>query len=183
MAATVHAASNRHLTAAKLAALQSAITAADATRAAYPPYPAALLPVQVAQFLLESAWGASDCGGAKNYFGIKARAHEPFVERQTKEFVNGAFKTMVQRFKKYASMQECFTDHARLICERRWSSSAGGQLIYRRALAFPRDPIQFAHALTGIYASDPRYGAKLTDIMRSRGLLLTFGFPDPLAPT
>lgn len=182
MAAVVHAASNKHLTADRRAVLQAAITAAEATRAAYPAYPLALLPVQVAQFLLESGWGVSDCGGAKNYFGIKARDGEPFVERRTQEFINGASRTVVQRFKRYDSMQASFTDHARLICERRWSSAAGGQLIYRASLAHPKDPIRFARGLQGIYATDPRYSDKLVDVMRSRGLLASFGFPDPLAP-
>jgi flagellum-specific peptidoglycan hydrolase FlgJ len=173
---TPHVAKNAALPTEKRLALATAITAAAAARAAYPKYPKALLPVQVAQFLLESAWGKSDCGGAKNYFGIKARPGEPYVERRTREVIKGQEITVLARFKKYDSMAESFADHARLLCERRWSAASGGQLIYRRALEHPNDPIAFARALQGVYATDPKYGDLLVGIMRSRGLLETFGF-------
>ena len=47
--------------------------------------------ITLAQFILESNWGKSDCGGAKNYFGIKAdsRWAGAKVNRPTREFRNG----------------------------------------------------------------------------------------------
>ena len=54
--------------------------------------------------------------------------------------------------------------------------TASGQKIYASALAHPNDPIAFARALTGVYATDPQYGDKLIAIMRDRGLLETFGY-------
>jgi flagellum-specific peptidoglycan hydrolase FlgJ len=71
-------------------------------------------------------------------------------------------------------MAECFADHARLLCTRRWPD---GRLIYAAALAHPTDPVAFARALTGVYATDPAYGDKLVAIMRDRGLCEAFGFP------
>jgi flagellum-specific peptidoglycan hydrolase FlgJ len=156
----------------KKAALQLAIDAAEAVTQHMPDAPRALLPVTVAQFLLESNWGKAGMGEAHNYFGIKAREGEPFVVKQTTEFVNGKAVTVEAKFRAYTSMAECFADHARVICER----TRNGKKIYEKALSNPNNPIAFAHALTGIYATDPEYGKKLVSIMESRGLLETYGF-------
>jgi flagellum-specific peptidoglycan hydrolase FlgJ len=158
----------------KRAALQLAIDAAENVSRRVAGYPSALKPVSVAQFLLESNWGKADAGGAKNYFGIKARGTEPFVERPTWEVVHGQNVQVSAKFRKFDSIEECFTAHAELICNRR----RGNTMIYARALEHPTDPIAFAHALTGVYATDPQYGTKLTAIMRDRGLLITFGFSE-----
>ncbi len=170
--ATIVSSKNSKLEAFKLAALQQAADAAEVAASEVEDYPPALTPVTVAQFLLESNWGRSGMGDANNYFGIKARPGEPTVMKTTTEFVNGTATTVQQPFRKYGSMAECFADHARLICNR----TSGGRKIYANALAFPNDPVAFAHALTGVYATDPDYGKKLESIMRDRGLLTTFGF-------
>lgn len=169
------AAKNANLESFKLTALQQAADAAEIAAGEVDDYPPALTPVTVAQFLLESNWGRSGMGDANNYFGIKARAGEPFVMKDTTEFVNGKPVRMQQPFRRYASMAECFADHARLICNR----TRNGQKLYAKALANPTDPVAFAHALTGIYATDPQYGSKLVAIMTARGLLETFGFTIP----
>src|SRR5690606_16772933 len=106
-----------------------------------------------------------------NYFGIKARDGEPFVELPTFEVIGGKTVRVMAKFRAYNTMDECFADHARLFHRTR-----GGRPIYAHALAHPTDPIAFAHALTGVYATDPQYGAKLERVMRDRGLLETFGF-------
>ncbi|MEX2155091.1 MAG: glucosaminidase domain-containing protein [Gemmatimonadaceae bacterium] len=168
----VHRGKNAALKPAQRVALQLAIDTAEATSRRVAGYPPALQPVSVAQFLLESAWGAADCGGARNYFGIKARGDEPFVERQTREVVRGKTLVTKARFRKFASIEECFVAHALLITTRR----RGDRLIYEKAMAHPLSPVAFAHALTGIYATDPEYGTKLVRAMRDRGLLDTFGF-------
>ena len=166
---------NAKLPDAKRQMLQAAIDAADESARDVSDFPRALLPVTVAQFLLESNWGTASMGTANNYFGIKAREGEPFVTRTTTEVVHGRAIRTQARFRAYGSMAECFRDHARLICER---SGTDGQKIYRSALAHADDPVAFARALTGVYATDPAYGDKLIAIMQSRGLLETFGFPD-----
>lgn len=164
---------NANLEPWKRDALQQAIDAAEAAAAGIPDCPPALLPVTVAQFLLESNWGRSCMGDARNYFGVKARDGEPFVTRTTTEYVDGRPVGVQARFRAYDSMADCFADHARLICER---ARADGRKIYAAALAHPDDPVAFANALTGVYATDPDYGRKLVAIMESRGLLETFGF-------
>jgi flagellum-specific peptidoglycan hydrolase FlgJ len=163
---------NAHLEPAKKSALAAAIAAAEEANKEVAGAPAALMPVTVAQFLLESNWGAAAMGTAHNYFGIKARDGEPFVEKETWEHVGGKDVKVVAKFRAYSSMAECFADHAKLICNR----TSNGQKIYRNALAHGNDPIAFAHALTGVYATDPGYGDKLVNIMESRGLLESFGF-------
>ena len=154
-------------------ALQKAIDAAEAAASQIADCPRALVPVAVAQFLLESNWGKAGMGDAHNYFGIKAREGEPCVTKSTKEFIRGVETTVDARFRAYGSMAECFADHARLLCQR---TRKDGRKIYAAALAHPNDPRAFARALTGVYATDPAYGDKLVSIMESRGLLETFGF-------
>ena len=165
---------NMNLESWKRDALQTALDAAEQAAANIPDCPRALVPVTVAQFLLESNWGRAGMGDAHNYFGIKARTGEPSITKSTTEFVNGKPVTVDAAFRAYSSMSECFADHASLICER---TRPNGQKIYAAALANPNDPCAFARALTGIYATDPQYGEKLVSIMRDRGILETFGFP------
>ncbi|HEY4304520.1 MAG TPA: glucosaminidase domain-containing protein [Gemmatimonadaceae bacterium] len=170
--ATISVAKNANLDAWKRVALQQACDAAEGVSGLVSDYPPALTPVTVAQFLLESDWGRHSITDANNFFGIKARDGEPFVAVETTEFVNGKPVKVVQNFRKYSSASESFADHARLICER----TSNGKKIYSAALGHPSDPIAFAQALTGIYATDPEYGNKLVAIMRDRGLLETFGY-------
>lgn len=171
--ATIDATKNAHLDDWKRTALQRACDAAATAASQLSDYPPALTPVTVAQFLLESDWGRRGMGEANNFFGIKARAGEPSVTLETTEFVNGKPVKVPQQFRRYDSMADSFADHARLIVDRATSS---GQKIYASALAHPNDPIAFARALTGVYATDPQYGDKLIAIMRDRGLLETFGY-------
>jgi flagellum-specific peptidoglycan hydrolase FlgJ len=170
--ATISVTKNAHLEDWKRVTLQQACDAAENVASLVSDYPPALTPVTVAQFLLESDWGQRAIGDANNYFGIKARDGEPSVSVSTTEYENGQPVKVVQQFRKYDSMAESFADHARLICDR----TRNGMKIYAAALGHPSDPVAFAHALTGVYATDPKYGDKLVAIMRDRGLLETFGY-------
>jgi flagellum-specific peptidoglycan hydrolase FlgJ len=169
--ATISTTKNARLEDWKRSALQRACDAAETAAALVEDYPPALTPVTVAQFLLESDWGRRGLGAANNYFGIKARDGEPSITLETTEFVNGRPVRVPQQFRRYDSMAESFADHARLICDRR---RPNGEKIYAAALAHPTDPVAFAQALTGVYATDPEYGNKLVAIMKDRGLLETF---------
>ena len=172
--ATMIATKNAKLESWKRDVLQQALDAAERAAADVADCPRALVPVTVAQFLLESGWGQAGMGDAHNYFGIKARDGEPSVTKSTTEYVNGKPVRVDARFRAYGSMAECFADHAQLICAR---TRPNGAKIYADALAHPDDPCAFARALTGVYATDPQYGEKLVSIMRDRGLLESFGFP------
>ncbi|MBI1170222.1 hypothetical protein GC209_02380 [bacterium] len=117
--------------------------------------------VTLAQFILESGGGAHMPPGSNNPFGIKARAGEPFVDAMTWEVVNGAKVRGSARFRKFTSFAEAFSQHGRLL-----ATAAP----YRAVMALRNDPMAFARALTGIYATDPSYGTKLTQLMTKYAL-------------
>lgn len=115
----------------------------------------------LAQWALESGWGKKDMG-AHNYFGMKyvPTRHKGFVERDTKEHF-GQWTTIKAKFAKFASAEECFDDYGKLV---------GTHKIYKKVQALKPDPNAMAHALTGLYATDPQYGSKLVSIMKSNDL-------------
>lgn len=112
--------------------------------------------VTLAQFALESGNGAHMPAGSNNPFGIKAKAGQPYVESQTNEFINGKMERVSQKFAKFDSLGDAFDAHAKLLA----TASP-----YAAARTHANDPKAFANALTGVYATDPQYGAKLNSIM------------------
>lgn len=112
--------------------------------------------VTLAQFALESGNGAHMPAGSNNPFGIKAKAGQPYVEAQTNEFINGKMERVSQKFAKFDSLGDAFDAHAKLLA----TASP-----YAAARTHANDPKAFANALTGVYATDPQYGAKLNAIM------------------
>lgn len=129
-----------------------AIAAANAAQDKYG-VPAA---VTLAQYQLESGNGAHMPAGSNNPFGIKAKAGQPYVEAMTTEVINGKSERVMQRFAKFDSLQDAFEAHAKLL-------ATGGA--YANARAHSDDPNAYADALTGKYATDPQYGAKLRAII------------------
>ncbi|MBB0026829.1 glucosaminidase domain-containing protein [Ralstonia pickettii] len=135
----------------------TAVDAALATQAKYG-VPAA---VTLGQYGLESGFGKRMPAGSNNPFGIKATAGQPYVEAETTEVVNGVAQRVKQRFAKYDSLADAFDAHGRLL--------ANGKA-YEEARKHTDDPMAYAAALTGKYATDPQYGAKLQAIMGSSAL-------------
>lgn len=111
--------------------------------------------VTFAQWAQESGWGRR-MSGKNNPFGIKARKGEAGTDVVTHEVIGGKRVKMVQRFADYDSLADAFSAHARLL--------ANGKP-YANARAHRDDPFAFADALTGVYATDPKYGSKLKQIM------------------
>lgn len=165
---TIDATKNANLEPWKKTVLQQAVDSVQAAADAAPDYPPALRPVAVAQFLLESDWGRAGMGGAHNYFGIKAKNGQPSVTKTTHEVIHGKAVTVEAQFAAFPSMGACFEAHGDLL-------SHSDHYAKARSCSNPCD---FANALTGVYATDPDYGSKLVGIIRSRGLLTTFGY-DP----
>src|SRR5262249_10057654 len=64
-------------------------------------------------------------------------------------------------FRVYHNIAESVDDHGKLLATSPY---------YRQAMADRRDPNAFAAALTGIYATDPQYGAKLIGLMQRYNL-------------
>jgi hypothetical protein len=116
--------------------------------------------VSLAQWAVESAWGAAMPPDSNNPFGIKATAGAPAVSAGTTEFVDGAPIVITARFRRFDNLDDAFEFHGQLL--------ATGQP-YRVAMQLVADPERFADALTGVYATDPHYGTTLTWVMDKYG--------------
>ena len=117
--------------------------------------------VTVAQWAVESAWGASMPPGSNNPFGIKASGEQPAVESPTREVINGENVTVSARFRMFDSLSQAFDEHGRLLAT---------APVYREAMKQVDNPPAFADALTGVYATDPGYGFTLKWVMQNYGL-------------
>jgi flagellum-specific peptidoglycan hydrolase FlgJ len=114
--------------------------------------------VTLAQAALETGWGSSSIGDAKNMFGIKGTGPAGSIRVSTQEFVNGRMITIQDNFRKYHSWQESFDDHAKLLQNSR----------YGYALQYKKDPNRYAQEIHKAgYATDPNYASKLIGIMKS----------------
>ena len=117
--------------------------------------------VTVAQWAVESAWGASTPPGSNNPFGIKAVGDQPAVESPTREVINGESVVITARFRAFTSLSQAFDEHGRLLA----TASA-----YKDAMKQADNPAAFADALTGVYATDPNYGFTLKWVIENYGL-------------
>jgi flagellum-specific peptidoglycan hydrolase FlgJ len=112
--------------------------------------PAQLL---VAQWALESRWGAKPAGRA-NYFGVKKAArHNQCCTVTTREVVNG--KSVVQKleFADYDSLEASCRDYAWLI-----THGAPYRAAWKQYLV-DRDVPALIAAVARVYATDPNYAA------------------------
>lgn len=114
--------------------------------------------VTMAQWAVESAWGAAMPPDSNNPFGIKAVGDQPAVESQTREVLSGESVTIGARFRRFASITEAFDLHGKLLAT---------APVYAPAMRHQDDPEAFADALTGVYATDPAYGTTLRYVMRT----------------
>jgi Mannosyl-glycoprotein endo-beta-N-acetylglucosaminidase len=116
--------------------------------------------ITLAQWAVESAWGAAMPPGSNNPFGIKAVGDQPAVESATREVVAGESITIQAKFRKFASLSEAFDVHGRLLAT---------VPLYGVAMQNKDDPEAFADALTGVYATDPAYGTTLKYVIKAYG--------------
>jgi flagellum-specific peptidoglycan hydrolase FlgJ len=115
----------------------------------------------LAQAALETGWGSTSIGDAKNLFGIKGTGPAGSVTVPTREVINGRSVTVNAAFRKYNTWMESFQDHSRLLQTSR----------YANCMRYRNDPDQFARELQRAgYATDPQYASKLISIMRSNNL-------------
>jgi flagellum-specific peptidoglycan hydrolase FlgJ len=114
--------------------------------------------VTIAQAIDESSWGNSSLAADDhNLFGIKGTGPAGSVSLPTSEYLNGQWVTVNAAFRVYHNAAESISDHAELL------ATSG---YYQRAMADRAIPDAFANDLTGIYATDPHYGANLIALMR-----------------
>ena len=126
--------------------------------------------VTIAQAIDESGWGTSQLAANDyNLFGIKGSGPAGSVTFPTQEFENGQWVTIYAQFRVYHNVSESISDHAELL------ATSG---YYTRAMADRAVPDAFANDLTGVYATDPEYGANLIALMRLYNL---YRFDSPTA--
>jgi flagellum-specific peptidoglycan hydrolase FlgJ len=118
--------------------------------------------VTIAQAIDESGWGQSQLAAQyNNLFGIKGTGPAGSVNLPTQEFENGQYVDITAPFRVYHDVAQSIADHALLLA----SGSS-----YQQAMADRQSPDAFANDLTGVYATDPDYGATLINIMHMYNL-------------
>ena len=113
--------------------------------------------VTVAQWAVESAWGASMPPGSNNPFGIKAKPGQEGVYAATHEQKGGRLVATHATFAKYPSLTAAFEAHAQLV------SKAPA---YQKAMEHIADTTGFVKALSRRYATDKHYASKILNIIR-----------------
>lgn len=108
--------------------------------------------VTLAQWSVESNYGRAMPANSNNPFGMKGKG----VLTSTDEVVAGKRITIKAQFRKFASMDEAFDEHGRLLAT---------DYHYKHAMTLRDNPDAFADALTGVYATAPNYGAALKSRM------------------
>jgi flagellum-specific peptidoglycan hydrolase FlgJ len=152
------AATPANATSAQQAFIEQIAPGAVATQQRYG-VPAA---VTIAQAIDESGWGLSSLATKDhNLFGMKGTGPAGSDPQPTQEFENGRMVSQTASFRVYRGIAESIDDHGKLL------ATSG---YYTHAMSVRHDPNAFAEALTGIYATDPEYGAKLVTLMQQYDL-------------
>lgn len=116
--------------------------------------------VQIAQFGAESGWGAR-CTGTFNYFGVKAVGDQPSTLCATHEVIDGKSVPAQAAFANYSSLDEAFTEHAKLLAD---------EPQYAPARACLPDVAAFVEKMAPVYATDPTYAGLLLEIISEHRL-------------
>ncbi|MEB3203300.1 MAG: glucosaminidase domain-containing protein [Candidatus Sericytochromatia bacterium] len=119
--------------------------------------------VTLAQAALESGWARSPIGGY-NIFGHKGTGPAGSVMVDTSEWDGSKYIRIKDKFKRYSNFAEALESHGKTFHNG----------YYKKALASfeqTRDPVKFAHLLTGVYATSPVYGQSLERMMRQYNLI------------
>ncbi|WP_274706346.1 glucosaminidase domain-containing protein [Fructilactobacillus myrtifloralis] len=111
--------------------------------------------ISIAQGILESGWGSSTPGN--NLFGIKGSYNGQYVTVQTREWINGRYVTIYDRFRAYPSFKESILDHGAFLA----NNPRYANLLHNRNYA------EVARLLQADgYATDPNYASSLIGIIR-----------------
>lgn len=127
-----------------------------------------LVSIRIAQACLESHYGNSDLAReANNYAGIKATPpwQGETYTKTTKEEIDGVLVDVEgERFRKYKTIQDFIVDHSNFVVSTDKRKDFYANVI--NATTF----VGQAGALTGTYATDSRYGAKLIELNEAYNL-------------
>ena len=114
--------------------------------------------VTIAQAIDESGWGQSALAiRDNNLFGIKGTGPAGTDMLPTQEYQNGQYVTVTAPFRVYHNVAESIADHGKLLAT---------HSVYQHAMADRHLPDAFATDLSGVYATDPHYGASLIALMK-----------------
>jgi len=113
--------------------------------------------ITIAQAIHESGWGRSALARRHhNLFGIKATAAQAGAMFPTLEYTATGVRVEPARFRSYKSRDESLVEHAHLLAE----SSR-----YAPARAHAQNWRAYLTALAPVYATDPRYPRRITQII------------------
>jgi flagellum-specific peptidoglycan hydrolase FlgJ len=114
----------------------------------------------VAQWAIESQWGAKPAG-QHNYFGIKRAArHARFCTVLTREVINGKSVMQNLEFADYDSLADSCADFAWLI------THGSPYAVAWRAYQEGKDLDRFLDSIAHVYATDPSYSKLVRTIAR-----------------
>ena len=118
--------------------------------------------VTIAQAIDESGWGRSALAiKDRNLFAISGTGPAGTDMQRVAQYVNGQQSVVTMPFRVYHDIAESIDDHGRLLAYSEY---------YAPAMAQRGNPDAFANALTGVYATNPAYGAELIALMRRHDL-------------
>lgn len=121
--------------------------------------------VTLAQAILETGWGGSTIGDAKNLFGIKGTGPAGTTVVNTKECYDGkTYVTIKDGFRKYNTWQESIDDHAKLVSGGRYKSAWDNFQSTHNADEFARGIHKAG------YATSPTYASNLISLMKQYNL-------------
>lgn len=114
----------------------------------------------IAQAVLESNWGKTDNGN--NIFGIKAdsRWTGKTNAKETKEYINGEWVTVIAKFRAYGNFTESIRDRSEFLMAPR----------YAKVLQTKNYKTACTEIYKAGYATDPQYPSKLINIIEQNKL-------------
>ena len=125
--------------------------------------------VMIAQAALESGFGKSQLANEPNYnlFGIKGSFQGKSTSMLTAEDTKSGYINIVDRFRKYDSYEDSLNDYAKLMTK----GINGNPSIYHGSTKKKSKTYKDAtKKLTGVYATDRHYDAKLNEIIKTYDL-------------
>jgi flagellum-specific peptidoglycan hydrolase FlgJ len=119
--------------------------------------------ITLAQAALETGWAQHIIPGY-NIFGIKGHGPAGTTSQGTWEVYSGKKVTITANFAKYNNFYEAVLLHGKLFHNGYYDKAID-------QYAKDHDAFAFAKNITGVYATDPSYGSKLSSIIRQYKLV------------
>lgn len=118
--------------------------------------------ISLAQAILESDWNQSSLAkDNNNLYGIKASADQAGVVVPTKEYENGKWIEVDQKFASYKTWQQSMEAHAQLLSKgTQWNANQ-----YEHVIAAKDYKAAAAALVQDGYATDPSYAEKLVQVI------------------